>query len=284
MHQRTNYVVACWMGPRRVEHEPNQADRTSFLRAHIHALETLSHSLDQVTVVLAEGGDPEAEAFARRMTKIGSVPVRVLTRPNFGVSYAGWDLAYKTFGDEFSHYIVVEDDYVPFLDGFDQRLVHMADASNNYVCGLTERTRKLAAISNGVIPERIWRNVTTPSLKKGKPEESQIVWSRAFYDAGHPLEDCLKYYSSPFWSGQSMMRWYGHPSLRPLFVPAQAIDRCVPVDTGVGMRGAPSLKIGANGSITARDEDSRVWEDVMATDLSDQRWIGRFPRLDLRLS
>ena len=51
---RTNYVVSCWMGPRRAEDKANMADRTSFLRAHIHALETLPHSLDQVTVVLAE--------------------------------------------------------------------------------------------------------------------------------------------------------------------------------------------------------------------------------------
>lgn len=230
---RTNYVVACWMGERRAEHAPNIADRTSFLRAHIHALETLPHSLDQVTVVLAQGvegddndGDPVAEEFAQSLKEIAGVPVEILLRPNTGMSYAGWNLAHQTFGDAFTHYVVVEDDYVPFQPNFDSFLVRISEQRESVVCSLTEDTQTLAVISNGIIPERVWRRVAFTEARRN--EDSQVLWSNAFHAAGYPIEEYLKLYSAPFWSCTrrvpGIVRWYGHPSLAPLFVPVQALD------------------------------------------------------------
>ncbi len=261
------------MGGRRAEHKPNVLDRTSFLRAHIHALETLPHSLDQVTVVLAEGGDPEADAFAKSLTQIAGVPVKVLVRPNVGMSYAGWNLAHKTFGDAFTHYIVVEDDYVPFLADFDKFLVDTSDHYDTFVCGLTESTQKMAAISNGVIPERVWRKLKFPPLAI-RDASCQGAWSAAFHAGGHPIQEYLEYCSSPFWLTR-VIRWYGHPSLPPLFVPVQAVERWVSVTGGPI---AAKVMFTQDGRISpATEVDTKAWEALKATPLDDPCWRGRFP-------
>ncbi len=281
---RTNYVIACWMGPRRAEHKPNQNDRASFLRAHINALETFSHSLDQVTVVIAEGGNPDAESFAKDITEMAGVPVEVLMRPNKGMSYAGWNLAHETFGADFTHYIIVEDDYIPFINDFDSLLVDTSRKYDAYICGLTGQDRRIAAISNGVIPEHIWREVSFPSLVNMPDYQCQKVWSSSFLASGHPIEDSLRAFSSPFWLTRAL-RWYGHPTLPPLFVPVQALGRIVPVAGGPGcVRGSHHVR-GANlmftedGGMSFETEDDmkawKVWED---TPLEDQLWRGRYSR------
>jgi hypothetical protein len=256
------------MGERRAEHAPNLEDRTSFLRAHIHALETLPHSLDQVTVVVAQGGDPVAEEFAKGLTKISGVAVKVLLRPNTGMSYAGWNLAHDTFGDAFTHYIVVEDDYVPCQPNFDAFLVDIAEQRETFVCGLTEDTRTLAVISNGVVPERIWRHVAFPPFRQNA--DCQVVWSNAFHASGYPIAEYLEFYSAPFWSctrhEPGVVRWYGHPSRSPLFVPVQALDGWSPL---LGARSPVSVQF-QDGNASVRPPEA--WEDMKATPLDDPFW------------
>ena len=266
---RTNYVVACWMGGRRAEHKPNVLDRTSFLRAHIHALETLPHSLDQVTIVLAEGGDPEADAFAKGLTEIAGVPVKVLVRPNVGMSYAGWNLAYETFGDAFTHYIVVEDDYVPFIADFDKFLVDISDHYDTFVCGLATTPQKVAAISNGVIPGHVWKDIRFPSLNI-RGADCQLAWSKAFHAGGHPIQEYLEYCSSPFWLTRAI-RWYGHPSLPPLFVPVQAVGINASVTGGPHVA---MVRFSKDGDIVPASPEA--WEALKATPLDDPCWRGRF--------
>lgn len=282
---RTNYVVACWMGERRSEHGPNTTDRTSFLRAHIHALETLPHSLDQVTVVLAEGGDPKADTFAKSLTEISGVPVEVLVRPNVGMSYAGWNLAHETFGDEFTHFVIVEDDYVPFLANFDALLVDLTERYKTYVCGLTGEGQ-IAAISNGAIPEQIWRRIrfpplgnlgATPSLIEIQKANyrCQSNWSRSFPAGGYLIQEYLEQCSSPFWFAR-LIRWYGHPSLPPLFIPVQAIGHYVPV-TGGAHHATVMFENGA--IVPASEADAEIWAALKATPRDDPCWRGRFTPL-----
>lgn len=266
---KTNYVVACWMGSRRTEHAPNTADRSSFLRAHVHALERLAHSLGQVTVVLNQGGDLGAQTFARGLTRISGVPVKVLVRPNTGFSYAGWNLAHETFGNDFTHHIVVEDDYIPFQDNFDTTLVDLAECRNAYVCGLAIGGGTLAGISNGIIPERLWKNVRFPTLEGKRGARCQTIWSRAFYDSGYPIREYLDSHSSPFW--ERTLQWYGHPSLPPMFVPVQVLGYPTPLVATVR---ETKIQFNSDGSVVPSDKNA--WASLKATALDDTCWRGRF--------
>ena len=54
---KTNYVIACWMGARGSEDARQMVDRAFFVRQQMRYLERVVHNLDQVTVVVARGGD-----------------------------------------------------------------------------------------------------------------------------------------------------------------------------------------------------------------------------------
>jgi hypothetical protein len=278
MTTSTNYIVACWMGPRTNEDLRNIKDRSSFLKAHVAALSNLKHGIDHVTVVLAEGGDEKGDKYARSLKEICGTPVSVIARENRGLSYASWNAAFQEFGSEFSHHIVVEDDYVPYLDDFDSALVELADYHETYVCGLIDNEGAHAAISNGVIPTSVWEKVqpAAPALTMEQMDYAQSAWSSSFYHRGYPIEEYLDCHASPFWVGRSL-RWYGHPSLPPLFVPAHAIDRSVLV------RGSPlgvGVNFGSDGEMRFVSEKDRVlWEQLAKSDLQDQCWRGRFTRV-----
>lgn len=266
--RKVNYVVACWMGRRRYEDPRHVADRSFFLREHLRRLSELDHALDQVTLVVAVGGDPVAERFAEG-ARVGDTPVVVLRRQNGGFSYGSWNHAYEAFGEEFTHYVLVEDDYLPCLDHFDRTLVEFADAEGTYVCGLSAWDGTHAAISNGVVPTAAWRHVhPAPTHLHG--DLAQTVWSRSFHAAGFPVRDWLATHSSPFSRAGARLRWYGHPSLPPLFAPVQALRAPVVVSDGTSRLRAC---LDAYGRVSPADPASaEVWRAMLETEPSDPRW------------
>jgi len=198
------------------------------IRHHIAALEAANHSLDQITIVLAEGGDEKADAFIKGITSVGDTPVVVLVRENTGYSYASWNHAFETYKEKFTHYIIVEDDYMPWVHDFDAILVEHANRENTYVCGLEARRGKLASISNGIIPSKVWAQVHPAPYTEGSTaregNNSQKIWTEWFSIKGFPVADHLSTHSSPFWVGNTI-RWYGDLSKPPLFVPVDCVER-----------------------------------------------------------
>lgn len=273
----TSYVIACWMGERQNEDPRQVEDRAFFLKTHIRRLSELSHDLSQITIVLARGGDEEAEAYA---CSLATDDVVVLTRRNECYSYGSWEDAFLADPD-FDHFIFVEDDYIPCLDNFDRSLVEICDSKETYVCSLTAWKKTHAAISNSVCPrhilERLFPSIPDEMVGKiPKPGDgfySQLTWSRFFYEAGYTIDDWTESFSSPFWNGWEL-RWYGHPSLPSLFVPIQATGRIVSIADGVSCRLRAVLA--ENGTVSpVSSDDMTMWDEFLSRGLDDSRW--RFP-------
>lgn len=274
---RVNYVIACWMGPRMSEDARQVQDRSFFLRTHLARLSELKHQLDQITVVLATGGEPTHEAYATGLTQVGDTPVVVLSRPNECYSYGSWEHAFVTFGDAFTHYIFIEDDYIPCFDDFDRQLVDISKKKKAYVCSLHGWQQTHAAISNSIVASSILQNVLPTQLvnlvrsipQSSRGYYSQIIWSKGFCESGYPIEDWTDTNSSPYWTG-SEIRWYGHPSLMCLLVPIQAVGHIVNiVDGRTRLVGALDM----NGRVApVHPADIEMWNGFLATDLNDQRW------------
>lgn len=255
-----NYIIACWMGPRRNDDSRAVGDRAFYLKTHLWALEAAQRSLDHVTIVLAEGGDADADAFTKAVKKVGSVPVTVLVRENLGYSYGSWNHAFDVFGDDFNHHIIVEDDYAPWVVGFDDHLVAHAKEKKTYVCGAASRVGKHAAISNGIIPRDVWKAVHPAPCVAGSSvrdgNQSQRIWTAAFASKGYPIQDYMGTHSSPFWVGGSV-RWYGDFRKDPMFMPCHAARSTVLISDR--RRQTVRMKAEKVGSWEVYEEDRALW-------------------------
>lgn len=265
---RANYVIACWMGRRGNEDRRQVEDRSFFLRTHLSRLKELDHRLAQVTVVIATGADPRDEEYVRALVRVRDVPIVVLERENLGLSYGSWNFAYETFGREFTHYVLVEDDYIPCSDHFDEALIDIAERKRSYVCSLSGWDKRHAAISNSISSSSILGKLL-PAPVKEDGWGAQITWSQHFYDCGFPVEDWTDTHSSPFWSGWEV-RWYGHPSLPPMFVPIQALGNEVGICDGSARLVASLDRSGRVEPSTP--EDAATWKELLATNRHDNRW------------
>ena len=263
-----NYVIACWTGARRADDRRAVRDRTFMIRHHIAALESANHSLEQITIVLAEGGDEKADAFIKGLKFIGDTPVVVLVRENTGYSYASWNHAFETYKERFTHYIIVEDDYMPWVHNFDTILVEHADRENTYVCGLEARRGKLASISNGIIPSKVWAQVHPAPYTAGatarEGNSSQKIWTEWFSIKGFPIADHLSTHSSPFWVGNTI-RWYGDLRKPPLFIPVDSVERVVLV-SNLGL--AVPVQTGNFGEFAVDENYAAEWEQMVVASLS----------------
>jgi hypothetical protein len=230
---KTNYVIACWMGARGSEDTRQMVDRAFFVRQQMRYLERVVHNLDQVTVVVARGGDEGAGREVVRVCEQTSLPVKVLFRENAGYSYGSWNHAYEVYGTEFSHYILAEDDYVPVADGFDDRIVKLTDEEGGYVCGLVSSAPvhrwsdvgDHAAVTNGGIRSDDWDAVHPAPIDATDGQYSgpntQVRWSSAFARTVG-ISDWIPVYATPFWNGR-FLEWFSSPRAQPIFVPVQAI-------------------------------------------------------------
>ena len=97
------------------------------LRKQVYALSRLHTNLDQITIVVAQDSetDAELERFLSAIKRINGVPVVVLYRKNGGDSVGSWFYGMEKFPD-FDYHIVTEDDYLFVLNRFDTVLVDAA--------------------------------------------------------------------------------------------------------------------------------------------------------------
>lgn len=150
---KINYVIATWSGWRR---NPS----TEYLKKHLQRLFELKHDLAQITVVRPAGSDNEE--FYNLDTETRSKIV-LLDRPENDRSYGQFLFAYKTYGNEFTHYIVAEDDYIPNIDHFDTKLHSLMNAKNcDYLCGKYGRFR----ISDPLHPQQNMGIIKSSAFKK----------------------------------------------------------------------------------------------------------------------
>lgn len=262
----TNYILACYMGPRCNEDPRYTADRAFFMKEHVASLERLKHELGQITIVCS-GGDPTGYLATLPKT-LGGAPVEIIHRENVGLSYGGYSDAFERYRSAFSHYIFNEDDYVFTHPRFDGLLLE--ELSKRPGCGMlcgtaigiprSEPQTRHAAVFIGICPTAALTKARTnvfssiERLPHGENAANSAIAERmgdgyfgqkavsfAIETAGYDIEDWLLRWSTAYWNSEpGIVRWFnrseecanplcllGDLSKPSLVVPIQALD--VPV-------------------------------------------------------
>lgn len=205
---RTAYVVACWFGERRVVDHDYLANRGLYIEWQIKKLGEIKHSFDSIIFVVNENG--MSFPFP---DKIGDTDVEHIYRPNIGMSYAAWDLAYQTFKNDFDFFFFMEDDYIPFIDNFDDIFMSKMAEDVGYVCSLYNGDH--ASISNGMVRTQALNDVGwvphAQSNVYGQVESfGQVGFSKAIEGAGWKIDHVFDDYSIPFMHVASGIINYGN--------------------------------------------------------------------------
>ncbi|WP_020471389.1 GNAT family N-acetyltransferase [Zavarzinella formosa] len=230
---RVNYVIATWSGERR-DHTPESA---VYIETHIKSLQSLAHSLTQVTVVIPHNPEEpfKFSAIIESLPKsIGSAQVQVLRRSNSGLSYGSYSDAYGRFRRAFDYYIFIEDDYMFAVDDFDRHLISMFDAKSNcgLLCGLVSPIDGLdhGAISNGITTSRVledlWSRYGQIPHAAAEPEYSsahQIEFTRSFMHNGRQLCDVTDKFHVEF-NDMGVWKIYGDSNLPRLMKPIHKLS------------------------------------------------------------
>ena len=216
---RINYVIASWSGHRSQRESPEMGRR--FLRAHINKVMSLKHNLSQITICNPD--NPSHEEYRLHSDLINELMaqhpslIKVLNRSNAMVAYGSWSDAYGKYRTEFDYYILMEDDYVPVQDNFDQILIDLIGKNPKvgYLGALLSNTscvpdgRKHMGVTNGIAItsalEAVYQKFGSLMASYVEPEYwlNQVNFSLAFMDCGYELADWSREYNVPFWYAQS---------------------------------------------------------------------------------
>ena len=237
MKNKINYVIASWSGRRR------SAAHHNFLKWHLDNLCKYKHNLDQITVLVPENPNMGLlyKLFIEKLIiSYPQLPLVRLHRKNIGLSYGGYNDAFKQFPD-FDYYIFMEDDYCYVKDNFDEILIDLFNQKPNcgYLCGYVRNPNihrydaqygpMHAGNSNGItkreVIEKIIKKYGEMPHNKGVQYEEQggqIQWSRAFLDVGMNLYDITPHYKSTFAWGDGNITEYAPQNKEYLFIPYQS--------------------------------------------------------------
>lgn len=120
-----NYLLATWSGKRR---NPSK----DYLKAQIEQLSKIKHNLDQITIIKPLGSDDPDYYDIKNTT---GKPIVILERPTNDRAYGQFLFAHDN-EPGFDYYILVEDDYLPNIDGFDSILIELLNEKQaDYLCG-----------------------------------------------------------------------------------------------------------------------------------------------------
>lgn len=204
MDPKVVYVIAAWSGDRRHMHPRYKKDRTYFLKNHLDRLSSLKHSLSKIVIVWPFK-KKEHDSFICFLSECfetyPSLPIFILLHHNKALSYGSWLHAFETFGDQFTHYIFMEDDYLPSIDYFDTEMLNLLSQNKEYgavfactysVGKYEYLSGKYASISNGMF--NTWalrkahdefKKVCYPTTLKGRYSSTyQLGWGKAMCDLG----------------------------------------------------------------------------------------------------
>lgn len=217
------YVIATWSGKRR---NPSK----EYLKQHLKRLFELKHSIEKIVVVKPIGSDDKDyyDIDEETLSKI-----EILERPQNDRSYGQFLFAYKTFGNQFSHYIIAEDDYIPNIDDFDSRLAALMDHKGcDYLCGKYGRTKRSdpdhPQQNMGIIKasafEKIVLTDPNPFFYKNGDNDGQefIMFGNLFAKNGLMVADYSDYYSVPYFD--RYLHWFTeNRGTETIFVPFQLL-------------------------------------------------------------
>jgi hypothetical protein len=217
-----NYIIACYFGQRRTKTAKSPED---FLEMHLKWLQENQIALGRVTVVINAEDISQATCAANLVAKYKPyyTDLRFFVRRNIGHSYGAWSDAIETNLDNdehFSHYFLIEDDYLPndpkFIDYFLSKFI----GNVAYVCQLILPPQpgiiRHASISNGLlhgaaasgmrrIGERVF--VIHPSIDYKDAEVNQVRFLDNLFEHGFDMNDVSDITSIEFVEKSARTDW-----------------------------------------------------------------------------
>lgn len=234
-----NYVMAAWSGGR---HHTNHVG--GYIDDHMEFLHQFDHHLDQITIA-HPFNDRETEAYhlsLKLAVKNSSIPVVILEQPNIGRSYGHWSRTFKEYNN-FNYYIFIEDDYVPWIDNFDDILIEMYEKKKEsencgFLCGLFAKGSEYgfleckphAAIANGISSKDVLQTVwdkfgMLPHDTDVTYHDGQTLFSNGFLKCGYKICDYLNEENRSLYYAHDdrRLRWYSRTGAerKDIFVPIQ---------------------------------------------------------------
>lgn len=205
---KINYIIASWSGAR--VKPANNSYYENVLKNHLKFLSEMSHSLSQITV-MKPLNNVKNDYYDIDVDE----NVKIIECKNEYQSYGQWLNAIKIFIDDFDYFILIEDDYVPATDNFDEKLIKIYN-EGTYLCSMVPPgvRYKHCAISNGIISRTTIHNlISTIDYKKWFDtfaEKNPILvmggtnyqwpFSRYLADNGIELLDYRQHYRSDYFA------------------------------------------------------------------------------------
>ena len=239
-----NYVIATHAG-RSLRREKHDAETALILIKHMKALlACLRHAthIRQVTILKPEVDGPVYENYYDiddYIAEIEMLGINVVSHPAtqpFKSSYSQYLHAYTLFPG-FDHYIIMEDDWVPFpgTKGFDAILLreyHERSGCKGFLSAWVtkfEMHPRHSAISVGIVSASSFRAISEVPRGAAHERVTQLDFSELFTIAGLPLldySDSGSTYMIPFWgAGKGKVLEYAtHLSGKYLLVPVQFLE------------------------------------------------------------
>ena len=232
------YIVSLYFGTRRVQAAGYRQERLFYLQQHLKQLSILKHSCSKVIFVISQTPLKNNEAIeAERATKLiqsfktdhPEKEVEILTRENLGMSYAAWDEALKKSCKDVDYSFLIEDDYCPVSNNFDEKFLHYFTENEKlaYVCQLwwthNAGCAFHAGISNGLFSMAAYFSSGgfKISYKSGYGTgiENQKYFLNLLTDHGYEVRDTGDIYRNYFLNHLDELKLYGNKDGKDLILP-----------------------------------------------------------------
>lgn len=202
------------------------SDPFFYVKTHIEQLSNLAHQYIREFIFVVSDFNNIRYDFP---DEIQGRPVKVIYRPNQGLSYGALDEGMH-YVDINSHFIFfIEDDYMPMIHNFDEVFLNKmnSNTSNGYVCSLFKDDH--AAISNGLLRFSHLKTVLDmgdghlsfhPSSDYGQNEsQGQVALSQTLKTYNSYTVDVADEYLVPFRTVNGAIIEYGKVGAETIIAP-----------------------------------------------------------------
>ena len=196
---RINYIIATWNG-RRVKPAVDMIYYKKVLNNHIKQINNVRNNISQITIM---------KPLSKVNNSYYDIPednrIQIVDCENKYFSYGQWLTALKRYVDDFDYHILIEDDYVPACDNFDEKLIDLYE-EGTYLCSLAGDDKSFnlpfhCRISNGIISSKtIKKIIKTVDFNDWFDSNYQLNFSKYLLDNNIGLKDYKDEYRVTFFS------------------------------------------------------------------------------------
>ncbi len=158
---------------------------------HLERLNLLSTNIAKFYVV-SPRSELDVGGITNALKRLKGRDIELLVREdNHGFSYGSWEYYLKTAGHEHEYSFLIEDDYCPMVDYFEDVFLRQFDDKTGYVCQC--KLGEIAAVSNGVIRGSVFDecgfDVSGTATDYGSVEKTQVGFLNNVVAAGYSIKD-----------------------------------------------------------------------------------------------